>query len=104
MTIGNVYTKMGLYSDAIPFFEEAVAIRELELGEEHVEVAAALNDLGMAYLSSGDLEKAEGLPCPSAGAARSGPRPGRRRRGSHRLSTSAICCGAPAISGRLKSR
>lgn len=61
MTIGVVHRKMGLYSEAIPFLEEAVEIRTRELGVEHAEVAAALNDLGVAHLSSGDLDQAETL-------------------------------------------
>ncbi len=61
LTIGRIYRIMGLYTEAIPFMEEAVEIRTRELGEEHPEVAAALNDLGVAYLSSGDLPKAETL-------------------------------------------
>ena len=59
MTIGSVYTKMGLYADAIPLFEDAAAIRTRELGEDHEDVAAVLNDLGMAYLSNGDSGMAE---------------------------------------------
>ncbi len=61
MTIAKVYRAMGLWAEAIPFLEEAIKIRTTELGEEHPEVAAALNDLGATNLSAGDLGKAETL-------------------------------------------
>jgi len=59
MTIGRVYGKMGLYSEAIPFFENAVGIREQELGDEHAEVADALDDLGDTLRRIGEFERAE---------------------------------------------
>jgi serine/threonine-protein kinase len=61
VTIANVYMKMGLYSEAIPLFEEAAAIRTEELGEDHEDLAAVLNDVAMAYLHNGDHAKAEEL-------------------------------------------
>ena len=59
VTIGTVYRKMGLFSEAIPLYEEAAAIRERELGEHHADVAEVLSVLGECHRRNGEYEDAE---------------------------------------------
>jgi len=59
ITIGRVFSKMGLYEQAIPLVEEAVEIRTQALGEEHAEVAEALSMLGNCLRNNGDYDEAE---------------------------------------------
>ncbi len=60
-TIGVVYGNLGLYPRSAAMFEKALALR-LELhGEEHLEVARALHQLGAARSSLGEFEQARGL-------------------------------------------
>ncbi len=51
----------GRYSDAIPFAERALAIREKALGPDHPDVARALNDLANLYEDQGRNADAEPL-------------------------------------------
>ena len=44
-TIGITYRRLGLYSEAQPQFERALALRRRLLGAEHPDTLAALNDL-----------------------------------------------------------
>lgn len=51
-TLGGIYTEMGLFDEARPLLEEALALRERLRGGEHPEVAATLVRLGaLAHLS-----------------------------------------------------
>ena len=47
---------MGSFEDAQACFEEALAIREAVLGEDHVDTAASLNNLGMVIYDLGDYK------------------------------------------------
>jgi CHAT domain-containing protein/tetratricopeptide (TPR) repeat protein len=49
---------MGDYSEALPLYKEALAIREKALGKEHPDFAHGLNDLAGLYESMGDYSKA----------------------------------------------
>ncbi len=49
------------FDKALPLMEQALAIREKELGGENVKVAASLNDLGLIYQQLGNYAKAEPL-------------------------------------------
>ena len=51
----------GLYEQAEPLLQQALAIRELDLGTLHPETAIILNDLGWLYYLHGKYEQAETL-------------------------------------------
>lgn len=53
--------EQGLYAEAVPMAEQALKIREEILGREHVDVAHALNNLGLLHNSLGDKDRAESL-------------------------------------------
>ncbi len=52
-TIGEIYSELGLYGPARPLLERSVELRTALLGEEHLEVAASLQDLADLYQRSG---------------------------------------------------
>jgi len=58
-TIGVVYRQLDLPEPAVPLLEEAVAIRERELGPDHPEIATSLDHLGDVYWIGGDYPAAE---------------------------------------------
>lgn len=58
-TIGTVYQNLGLYSDAVPLLEEALASRVRLRGPRHPDVAAAKVALGGALCDRGDLRACE---------------------------------------------
>jgi eukaryotic-like serine/threonine-protein kinase len=60
-TIGTVYDTLGLYGQAVPLLDEALAIRRKLLGPDHLEVAATLNALGNVLLDKGDFRAAEAV-------------------------------------------
>ncbi len=60
-TIGSVYRKLGFYEPATRLLQEALEIRRDLLGEEHVDVAASLNNLAGLYWSQGDFDRVEPL-------------------------------------------
>ena len=59
MTIGRVYGKMGLYTEALALVEQAMELRRHELGEAHGEVGEALADMGHYRFKKGESERAE---------------------------------------------
>ncbi|MDY7093664.1 MAG: serine/threonine-protein kinase [Acidobacteriota bacterium] len=60
-TIGNAYLGLGLYAEASPFLESALARRRELLGEDHPSTAETLNDLGVLAVQRRDVERAEEL-------------------------------------------
>lgn len=52
-TLGGIHTELGLYDEARPLLQEALAIRERLLGRDHLEVAATLARLGKVTRLSG---------------------------------------------------
>ncbi len=56
--MGRVYTSLGLYRDAEPLLEEAVAVRRAALGDEHPDLAVSLRRLASFYQSAGKLDAA----------------------------------------------
>ena len=60
-TLGNTYQSLGEYKQAQPQLETALKLRRAELGEEHVNVAASLNDLASLLRFQGDYAAAERL-------------------------------------------
>jgi Tfp pilus assembly protein PilF len=57
-TLGSIHTELGLYAEARPLLQEALAIRERLRGRDHLDIAATLVRLGsLAQLSGqGDAE------------------------------------------------
>jgi len=58
-TMGNVYSSLGLYEEAQPLLEEALQIREAELGPNDLVVAKSLNDLGGLLREKSDFEQVQ---------------------------------------------
>ena len=58
-TIGLVYGSLGLYDQASPLAEEALAKRREILGDEHVELAQSINNVGALLGYKGDYAGAE---------------------------------------------
>jgi serine/threonine-protein kinase len=58
-TIGRLYGNLGLYDKAATLLEQALEIRQRTLGQEHLEVAESLTNLGVVLKDKGDLEAAE---------------------------------------------
>lgn len=56
--LGLVNRKIGKTSEAIGFFEQARSIRIASLGEDHPQVGAVYNNIGLLYKSTGDFENA----------------------------------------------
>ena len=59
MNIGNLYSNMGDYKKAEPYYLQALAIRKKVLGEEHPDYASSLSNLGDLYFKMRDYKKAE---------------------------------------------
>jgi serine/threonine protein kinase/tetratricopeptide (TPR) repeat protein len=57
--VGNVYHNLGLYKEATPLLENALAIRRSVFGAEHMDVASSMNDLGILLYHKGKYEDAE---------------------------------------------
>jgi non-specific serine/threonine protein kinase/serine/threonine-protein kinase len=61
MTLGELLLETRRYVDAANVFEEAVTRLREKHGGDHVELARALNNLGLAHRRQGDHTKAESL-------------------------------------------
>ena len=59
--MAKVYSSLGLYDEARPLFQEALVVREEELGTDSAEVAVVLSGLGNLLRTTGNYEEAEGL-------------------------------------------
>jgi Tetratricopeptide repeat len=53
--VGSYLQSYGAYLRARPLFERALAIREKVLGPEHLDTAASLNNLAIAFKTIGSL-------------------------------------------------
>src|SRR6516164_9748661 len=53
--------QQGRYTEAEPLYQQALAIREKALGQDHPDVAASLNNLAVLYYSEGRYAEAEPL-------------------------------------------
>jgi len=60
-TIGTVYRKLGLYTDAEPLLAKALTIREEYLGQEDIQVAESFLSLAVLNERQGKFEEAEKL-------------------------------------------
>lgn len=59
--VGWYLYERGRYSEAEPLYKRALSIREQQLGIDHTDVAANLNNLGLLYWQQGKYEEAEPL-------------------------------------------
>jgi serine/threonine protein kinase/Flp pilus assembly protein TadD len=59
--IGRVYQRLGLYDQALPLLEQALALGRRSVGPEHVSIAESLNDLGVLHREHGNLAAAQRL-------------------------------------------
>ncbi len=59
--IGRIYSSLGLYEEARPMLEEALAIRRRTLAAGDVQIAESLQNLALLLLRMGDGEVAEPL-------------------------------------------
>ncbi|HKH93712.1 MAG TPA: serine/threonine-protein kinase, partial [Gemmatimonadaceae bacterium] len=59
--LGRVYTKLGLFGDAVPLLERALQQRRALYGPRHVAVAEAMDQLGEALRQQSQVERAEPL-------------------------------------------
>ncbi len=60
-TLAKFADDRGAYAEAEPLFRRSLAIKEKVLGEDHDEVAGALNNLGILYWRQGRYTEAEPL-------------------------------------------
>lgn len=61
ITMGKVYQSLGLYDNAIPLIDSAIAARRKIFGNENIEIADGINELATLYHNLGDFKKAESL-------------------------------------------
>jgi tetratricopeptide (TPR) repeat protein len=57
--LGILYSDMGDYKAAEPYYRQALGIRKNALGEEHPDYASSLNNLGDLYFDMGDYKASE---------------------------------------------
>lgn len=57
-TMSAVYEALGIFDDALPFAEQALAIREQAFGPDSPEVAESLDQLGVVLVERGEYERA----------------------------------------------
>ena len=60
-TIGKTYYELGLYSDAQPQLERALALRRGVQGDQHPDMLPAMNVLALVYLAGAKYADAESL-------------------------------------------
>ncbi len=60
-TLGSTYSALGAYPAAEPHLRRALELRRRALGEEHREIARAMNQLGFLSWRQGRLDQAEPL-------------------------------------------
>jgi len=60
-TLGNTYASLGLFDEAENHLRAALELRRQVFGDEHAEVAASLNDLGVLYRDNKRDQDAEPL-------------------------------------------
>jgi len=58
-TMENVYVGLGLFEPALELAQGSLAIRESQLGPDHLDVAQSLNSLGEVHRHQGQYEEAE---------------------------------------------
>jgi serine/threonine protein kinase/tetratricopeptide (TPR) repeat protein len=61
LTVGEVYRTLGLYEEAAPVLEQALAVRREAFGDDHPEVAQALMGLARLLSAQGEYTRADDL-------------------------------------------
>lgn len=61
LTMGRVYRQLGLYDEAQPLLEEALAIRRRLFGDDSAEIVECLDNLASLYHDRGEYGRAEPL-------------------------------------------
>jgi eukaryotic-like serine/threonine-protein kinase len=61
MTMGSVYSKIGLYKEARPLLEKSLALKEKNYGKDSIEAADILTELGILTEIEGKYKEAEAL-------------------------------------------
>jgi tetratricopeptide (TPR) repeat protein len=56
-----LYYFQGKYKEAEPLYQQALALRQKLLGDDHPDVATSLNNLALLYYSQGKYKEAEPL-------------------------------------------
>jgi tetratricopeptide (TPR) repeat protein len=56
-----LYYSQGKYKEAEPLYQQALALRQKLLGDDHPDVAQSLNNLALLYYSQGKYKEAEPL-------------------------------------------
>ncbi len=59
--LAGLYHSQGRYSEAEPFYQEALAITKEQLGDNHPDTTVSLNNLALLYKSQGRYTEAEPL-------------------------------------------
>ncbi|NNE07753.1 MAG: serine/threonine protein kinase [Gemmatimonadetes bacterium] len=60
-TMGDVYRNLGIYDEAGPLLQQALAIHEDEFGEDHIEISSSLISLGLLHKVNGEFRHAAEL-------------------------------------------
>ncbi len=60
-TMGYVYRALGLFDEGRPLLQQALALRERELGADHPDVARSLKELANLHRAVGNFDEAEPL-------------------------------------------
>lgn len=55
---GDIKNGLDRFDESIPIYRRALAFQEQRFGPDHFEVAATLNNLGMALANQGNIEEA----------------------------------------------
>ncbi len=58
-TVGDTYRELGLYAQAMPQIERALALRRRVLGDDHPRTLTSLNNMGYLLQAQGKLAEAE---------------------------------------------
>jgi tetratricopeptide (TPR) repeat protein len=59
--LAGLYDSQGKYKEAEPLYQQALALRQKLLGDDHPHVATSLNNLAGLYKSQGKYKEAEPL-------------------------------------------
>ena len=59
--MASLYDSQGKYNEAEPLYQQALALRQKLLGDDHPDVASSLNNLAGLYKSQGRYNEAEPL-------------------------------------------
>ena len=59
--MAGLYKSQGKYKEAEPLYQQALALRQKLLGDDHPDVATSLNNLASLYYSQGKYKEAEPL-------------------------------------------